>query len=54
MPLGVDELGLTVRVELPEPVTLAGVKVAVMPAPRPVTLNVTTPPKPPDPVTVAV
>ena len=42
------------RVELPEVVTLVGVKVPVAPAGNPETLKVTVPVYPPDGVTVAV
>jgi hypothetical protein len=47
-------LVLTERVEEPEPVTEVGLKLALAPAGKPLTLKFTTPVKPPDAVTVAV
>ena len=47
-------LVLTERVEEPEPVTEVGLKLAVAPAGKPLTLNATEPVNPPDAVTVAV
>ncbi len=45
---------LRVSVEVPEPVTEAGLKLAVTPAGKPVTLKLTTPPNPPVGLTVMV
>jgi len=42
------------KVDVPEPVTVAGVKVAVTPAGSPLTLRATAPVNPPDGVTVMV
>ena len=44
----------TVRVDVPEPATDVGLKVAVVDDGKPPTLKVTLPVKPPDPVTVTV
>jgi hypothetical protein len=46
VPTGVVELVVTVRVELPVPLTVAGEKLAVAPAGSPLAVNVTTPVKP--------
>jgi hypothetical protein len=43
VPTGVVELVVTVSVELPVPVTVAGEKLGVAPAGSPLALNVTTP-----------
>jgi len=47
-------LVLTESVEEPEPVTEVGLKLALAPLGRPLTLRATTPVNPPDAVTVAV
>ena len=54
MPAGVLVLVLTDRVEEPEPVTEVGLKVALAPLGRPLTLKLTAPVNPPTAVTVAV
>ena len=54
VPRGVDGDVFTVIVDVPDPVTEAGVKVAVAPVGRPVTLNATAPLKPPFAVIVIV
>ena len=54
MPAGVVVLVLTDMVELPEPVTEAGLKLALAPLGRPLIVKLTTPVKPPDAATVAV
>src|SRR5271165_3455489 len=46
VPTGVVPLVVTVSVELPDPVTVAGTKFAVVPAGNPLALSVTTPPNP--------
>jgi hypothetical protein len=46
-PAGVVPLEVTVSVELPDPVTVAGEKVPTAPAGKPLTLSVTAPLKPP-------
>ena len=46
MPSGVVELVVTVSVEVPDPVTVAGEKLAVAPAGSPLALSFTTPLKP--------
>ena len=45
---------LTVRVDVPEPVTEVGLKLAVTRVPNPLTLRFTAPANPPDPVIVTV
>jgi hypothetical protein len=45
---------VTVSVELPEPVTAAGLKLAFAPAGRPVTLKATLPEKPLAPLTLTL
>ena len=45
---------VTVKVEEPEPVTDAGLKLAVEPTPNPLTLKLTVPLNPPEGVTVMV
>ena len=54
LPVGVEAVVATVKVELPDVVTDAGLKDAVTPAGNPLTLKVTAPVNPPDGVTVAV
>ena len=54
LPVGVEAVVATVKVELPDVVTDAGLKDAVAPAGNPLTLKVTAPVNPPDGVTVAV
>ena len=54
VPAGVVVLVLTDIVEEPEPVTEVGLKLALAPVGKPLTLNATAPVKPPDAVTVAV
>src|SRR5271166_3804209 len=46
VPTDVVPLVITVSVELPDPVTVAGTKFAVVPAGNPLALSVTTPPNP--------
>src|SRR5271165_1151542 len=46
VPTGVVPLVVTVSVELPDPVTVAGTKFAVVPDGNPLALSVTTPPNP--------
>ena len=53
-PPGVDGAVVTVRVEVPVPVMLAGLKLAVAPAGNPVTLGVTVPLNPFTAVVVTV
>jgi hypothetical protein len=53
-PAGVLLLVVTVSVELPAPVTVAGENVPVAPAGNPLTLNATAPLKPPAAVTLVV
>jgi hypothetical protein len=54
VPTGVLPLVVTVNVELPVPVTVAGEKLAVAPAGNPLALSVTTPLNPPTAATLAV
>lgn len=54
LPEGVVVLVVTDMVEEPEPVTDVGLKLAVAPAGNPLTLKLTLPLNPPDPVAVAV
>lgn len=54
VPVVVVVVVVTVMVDVPEPATEAGLKLAVAPLGKPVTLNDTTPVKPPDGVTVTV
>ncbi len=55
VPVGVKVASVvTVRVEEPDAVTDAGLKLAVAPAGRPLALNVTVPLNPPTAATVAV
>ena len=54
VPAGVLVLVVTDMLEEPEPVTEAGLKLALAPLGRPLTLKLTTPLNPPDAVTVAV
>jgi len=54
LPAGVVEADVTVNVEEPEVVTDVGLKLAVAPNGRPLTLNVTVPLNPADGITVAV
>jgi len=54
VPTGVLPVVVTVNVELPDPVTVAGEKPAVAPAGNPLALSVTTPPNPPTAATLAV
>jgi hypothetical protein len=54
VPVAVVAVVLTVSVEFPDVVTDVGAKVPVAPTGNPLTLNVTTPVKPPEGVTVAV
>ena len=51
---GVVPLVVMVRVEVPEPVTVAGLKLPLAPEGRPLTLSATVPVKPPEGVTVTV
>jgi hypothetical protein len=54
VPGGVEALVVTDMVEVPEPVTELGLKLALAPAGSPVAVRPTTPVNPPDPVTVAL
>jgi hypothetical protein len=54
LPVGVEAVVATVKVELPDVATVAGLKDAVAPTGNPLTLRVTVPVNPPDGVTVAV
>ena len=54
LPTGVLLLVLTVRVELPDPITVVGLNVPVAPAGSPFTPRFTTPLNPPPVVTVTV
>src|SRR5947209_7367566 len=54
VPAGVLVLVVTDMVEEPEPVTEAGLKLALAPLGNPLAVKFTAPLKPPDPVTVAV
>ena len=54
LPVGVVVLVTTVIVDDPDAVTDAGLKLAVAPAGRPLTLKVTVPLKPPDGLTETV
>ena len=54
LPLAALHVPVTLRVDVPEPVTEAGLKAAVTPAGRPLTLRATEPVNPPDGVTVMV
>ena len=54
MPAGVVLLVLTDMVEDPDPVTEVGLKLAVAPLGKPLTLKLTTPVNPPDAVMVVV
>jgi hypothetical protein len=54
LPAGVVLLVVTVMVEVPEPVTVVGLKLALAPAGNPPALKVTVPEKPPDGVIVTV
>jgi len=53
-PDAVEDVVDTVIVELPDPLTEVGLKVAVAPVGNPLALNVTVPVNPPEGVTVAV
>jgi hypothetical protein len=53
-PDAVEDVVDTVIVELPDPLTEVGLKVAVAPVGNPLALNVTAPVNPPEGVTVAV
>ena len=54
VPTGVLPVVVMVSVEVPDPFTVGGEKLAVVPAGSPPALNVTVPLKPPDAVTVDV
>ncbi len=52
--MGVELAVETISVEVPDPVTEAGLNVAIAPAGTPLTLSATLPPKPFTALTVAV
>lgn len=54
VPAGLVALVVTDMVDEPEPVTEAGLKLALAPAGNPLTLKLTLPANPPDPVIVVV
>ena len=52
MPAAVEVVVFTVNVELPEPTTLVGLKLAEAPVGNPLTVNPTVPLNPPEPASL--